>query len=361
MDSTTNFYSKYADCRKKFLSYSDKLGLSITSHRYTDRQGPEGEELACDVARLGPVDAQKVIFVGSGTHGLEGPVGSNIQSAWLLNNAKQFVMENCAIVLVHAINPYGFAYCRRTEENNIDPNRNFYHYNSPPPENKGYRKLHNIFCPQTWDENTETRILSELQQYEDLHGRQAMLDALGAGQFEYPDGLFYGGTHEAWTTKTLRSIFNEYSHARNIVFLDFHSGLGSYSEPVFLCFHEANSPGRQLACKWFGTELINTEGSLDGRSNYTGLIYTGLESLLPDSVHTHCCVEMGTEHPEAVFMALLKEHWLHHHSDKFAAENSNMLNSVIETFAPSSIDWQKKIVRQGTDIIQTAVNGLLSV
>ncbi|MEJ0064575.1 MAG: DUF2817 domain-containing protein [Caulobacteraceae bacterium] len=43
--------------------------------------------------------------------------------------------------MIHAINPYGFAWLRRVTEENIDLNRNWIDFSQPPPANPGYDEL----------------------------------------------------------------------------------------------------------------------------------------------------------------------------------------------------------------------------
>ena len=53
--------------------------------------------------------ADRVVMVSSGVHGVEGFAGSAVQLA-ILNGG---VPDNVCVVLVHAVNPFGFAELRR--------------------------------------------------------------------------------------------------------------------------------------------------------------------------------------------------------------------------------------------------------
>jgi hypothetical protein len=71
-------------------------------------------------------DPEKVMLHISGTHGPEGFAGSAIQAAILDQLAAKPLGEGApTVVLVHALNPYGFANNRRVNEENIDLNRNY--------------------------------------------------------------------------------------------------------------------------------------------------------------------------------------------------------------------------------------------
>ena len=88
--------------------------------------GLEGETLATDVVRIGPADAKRLLVLTSATHGVEGFCGSGAQIALMRDEALPALMEKLgvAMLLVHAINPYGFSYLSRTTEGNVDLNRN---------------------------------------------------------------------------------------------------------------------------------------------------------------------------------------------------------------------------------------------
>ncbi len=66
------------------------------------------------------------LVVSSGVHGVEGFFGSAVQLAFLEKLPPDWrPPEGAAVVLIHALNPFGFAWQRRFNEENVDLNRNF--------------------------------------------------------------------------------------------------------------------------------------------------------------------------------------------------------------------------------------------
>ncbi len=63
--------------------------------------------------------------------------------------------KDVAVLHVHAINPYGFAWLRRTNEQNIDINRNWINFDLPLPENPLYEELSDFLCPTDWSAETQ--------------------------------------------------------------------------------------------------------------------------------------------------------------------------------------------------------------
>lgn len=102
------FSHDYTAARESFLNLSRRAGATITSHTLSER-GPQGEELAIDFAELGSTRAAKsVVVVISGVHGSEGRVGSAIQLDILA--AQPILPPDSALILVHALNPFGMAW-----------------------------------------------------------------------------------------------------------------------------------------------------------------------------------------------------------------------------------------------------------
>src|SRR5690606_34593874 len=80
MSPSPELAPSYSVARRRFLDAAGAAGAVVTSHPMPGN-GPEGEDLSIDVARLGPGpgEAEKVVFVVSGTHGVEGFAGSECQ------------------------------------------------------------------------------------------------------------------------------------------------------------------------------------------------------------------------------------------------------------------------------------------
>src|SRR3954466_11012291 len=95
----------YQQARTEFLDAAARRGARITHHEHPLR-GPDGGELATDVAVLGRPDAPRRLLVISGTHGVEGFAGSLCETAWLRDGVD--LPNDLAVVVIHALNPYGF-------------------------------------------------------------------------------------------------------------------------------------------------------------------------------------------------------------------------------------------------------------
>ena len=78
-----SYSETYAEARQKFLSLASARGAKLISNVHPTARGAQGEELAIDIATFGDPDAEKTLFMVSGTHGQEGFYGSALQIEFL--------------------------------------------------------------------------------------------------------------------------------------------------------------------------------------------------------------------------------------------------------------------------------------
>ena len=143
---------------------------------------------------------------------------------------------NVRVVLVHAINPHGFAWLRRVTEDNVDLNRNFVdHSTGRYPTQPEYDKLHDALLPQQWNDRELASGDALLEAYAKEHGEFALQAAVTGGQYDHADGLFFGGREPVWSNRTFQSVLEEHVvRPRRLVFLDVHTGLGPYAHASLL-------------------------------------------------------------------------------------------------------------------------------
>lgn len=72
-----------------------------------------------------------MLALQSATHGVEGFAGSACILDLLRTGAARELPPDTALLLVHAINPWGFAWIRRTTAEGVDLNRNFVDFSGP--------------------------------------------------------------------------------------------------------------------------------------------------------------------------------------------------------------------------------------
>ena len=130
----------YEQSRRRFLDSARAAGATIESYPHPVAGNGRGARSPSMSRRSGTAEAPAVLLVVSGTHGVEGFTGSALQHHWLDGLGPGDIPDGLRVVLLHAFNPYGFAWVRRVNEDNVDLNRNFVDWSQPPPAERGLRR-----------------------------------------------------------------------------------------------------------------------------------------------------------------------------------------------------------------------------
>lgn len=220
------FSPDYAHARQRFLAAAQQAGAQLEHHALDGYAGAHGEALATDVALLGRPEDAALLMLSSGVHGVEGFCGSGCQVALLEDEAllARLRAQGVALLLVHAVNPYGFSHLRRVNEHNIDLNRNFVDF-TRPTVNPAYAHWHPLLLPTHWPPSASHE--AALNAQIDRAGYAVFREAVTTGQSDFPDGLFYSGVQPSWSQQTLRRILRHHAaHRQRMAWIDVHTGLG---------------------------------------------------------------------------------------------------------------------------------------
>jgi len=351
------FSSDYREAREKFLEASRDAGAGIASFQNPGRD-PEGNPLFTDVALLGSEDARKTLVLGAGTHGVEGLTGSGLQTGLLRDGIGSHRVADLSIVMIHAINPYGFAHLRRVNEDNVDLNRNFIDHSKPYPGNPGYEALADAISPESMSPWSSVATGARLLWYGVRNGKDALFKAVSGGQYSHPEGLFYGGRFETWSNRTIRSIAERHlARAEHIVIVDFHTGLGPYGNAEIIVSVPETSPAyRRAAAIWGVGSLRSTTSGESVSVHLSGPIKAAFPEMLPDAEVTAVSLEFGTSPVRQVIGALRAENWLHHHGRQDHPKAKSIREEFLRVFYPDANDWRELIWVQGKQVTEQALN-----
>ncbi len=211
----------------------------------------------------------------TGTHGIEGFTGSAVLHRWLVSSSGR--RDDVKIVLVHAINPWAFSHKTRTTENNVDLNRNFIRDNvGYERENPAYDALAPFLHIDPSDARRSLAAYRAYKSYLDQHGWHLENEML-EGQYHHPDGLFYAGKEPEWSNRLFRRILDEHlAQAGTVGFVDWHTGVGSFGEIVYLITGDKGSAEYAAAARWWNREEGEKSAFKSGATpNYRGLLSSG--------------------------------------------------------------------------------------
>ncbi len=352
------FAGSYADARAKFreAAYEARAELDVFEH--PTRRGPAGDSLSIDVAFVGSHDAHRCLLLTSGVHGVEGFAGSGCQVGFFKDRLYDLLECNTCALIVHALNPYGFAWLRRVNEDNVDLNRNFQDFSRPLPRNDEYAFLHELLVPKEWNGASRLAADSGIKQYVAIHGSAAFQSAVSAGQYTHQNGMFYGGVAQAWSTQTLRHIVATLvpRTATRLVALDLHTGLGpnGYGEPIF---DGGGAREFERAVAFFGPEVVSTGAGNSVSAVVTGSIGSALATWFRGEV-TYLAIEFGTKSLADVLTALRGDHWCYATAPFTSSRDEQITQNLRDAFYVETPSWQAAVYGRTVDFIVRAARAL---
>ena len=356
MQIEQHFSGSYFEARAKFLDACRARGLAVKSHENTNGKGPRDERLFSDVARLGPDRPSRLVVVSSATHGVEGFAGSGPQVALLKTDFE--LPRDVGLMLVHAVNPHGFAHERRVTDENVDLNRNFIDFDGPP-ENDGYAELHPFFVPKTYRGRDKENADCAIQNFIATKGIETFQAVVQRGQYTDPDGLFYGGTAPTWSHQMLRQLVaDEMSAIERLAVVDIHTGLGERGVGEAILDGDPDGREAERARNWYG------EVTCPGRKESVSAEITGTSSAVYAeagcSELTRITLEFGTVELITVFEAVRADNWLYARGGgNTESESGREIKARIrQAFYGEDAEWKRAIWNRTYDIVRKAIEGL---
>lgn len=240
VDYTPHYCNGYDVCRTRFLDVARDAfqgAANVESGAIEVPSQRSGEKLTIDfVYRPSVGIAKHLVVLVSGVHGIEGFAGSAVQDLFLKKTLRRIdtgpEAAQTGILLVHAVNPWGFKYLRRVDENNIDLNRNFaLDERLFETKNVGYDELNSFLNPR---KPAERGILSYAGFYWSvarllwLKPMATLRQATLKGQYAYSRGLYFGGKAFSKQKAALEAMLTRIAAPYDrVLLLDVHTGYGN--------------------------------------------------------------------------------------------------------------------------------------
>lgn len=354
-DAEVFFAQTYAEARANFGAAAEAAGLDVQSHRHP-LLGQHGETLAMDVARMGAADAPGVLIVTSACHGVEGFCGSGLQNALITDAgfAAAARAAGVAVLYVHALNPWGFSWWRRTTHENVDLNRNWHDFSQPLPHNAAYEAIAHALIPASWPPAADNEV--QLAAYAAQHGPRALQEAVTGGQYQFDQGLFYGGRNPTWSQQTLRHVLQEHAtRCSRLGWIDIHTGLGpsGHAELIFAGRDDAAAAARARA--WWGPQVTSIYDGTSASALLSGLMFNAAYEECAQAEYTGIAFEVGTVAMDDVIAALRQDQWYENHPSAPAADRAAARRRMRDTFYTDTPLWKQQVLEQG---LRTALQGL---
>lgn len=336
------FSETYIDARQRFVTAAKNAGAELFRIPLPAR-GPKKEELSIDIAHLGTKSFTKVLLHTCGIHGVEGFAGSAIQLA-TLSRPPQLPADTTAI-FVHGLNPYGMSWLRRVNEKGVDLNRNFLKaaesYSGSHPT---YKSLSSFLNPDESLKSFWPALIKSMLRF----GFDNAKRAIAEGQYDFPNGLFFGGHHLEDGPKLFKSWAQPYlNRAIRAAVLDVHTGLGRFGTET-LFYHGPNPPpkiGKAI------TPLSSFNGYKvrGGLENFTAEVFNGKEWI-------HFTEEFGTYSMLEALRVLRAENWSFRKDGCVGPWQIKLLR----TMYPLDRSWRERILQLGHETFHACLKWLAS-
>ena len=364
-----SFHTNYEEVRSHLQEFTANLGAEIHSHPIDAADG-----LYIDTFYL-PAEQEQtnLIVLTTGVHGIEGYIGSVMLDVFFGEIYPTLNTDSTGVLVVANVNPYGMKYLRRYNENNVDLNRNFIldWENFDLASNQEYPQVESFLGPTGKIGNAlwhEAGFYLSLAKTAVTDGADTISDALLTGQYEYPQGVYYGGNGDEASTVYLKDVFTRCldSAYENIVHIDIHSGYGPrYNMVIFNSVFETMTEVESVAA--FGYDHIiayDSESFYATTGDTTDFFYRLAEQKQHENALFSTCFEFGTIGDE-FFDTILslkytvdenRNHW-------YPTDNTTSAEIVrqnyLELFYPTETAWREKAVQDFIAATQGVLNAKL--
>lgn len=369
MTTACYFSADYREARTCFRALAAELGWQSEA---LPVDGPVGlgpdssSELTVDIA-LSPVPKSgsqqrdvppSTLVLSSGLHGVEGFLGSAIQLQQMARWVKQPPPENVRVVVLHALNPYGFANLRRCDAGNRDLNRNFlidHEYSGSPPLYPHMNRLLNPESPNGRAECFYLRAAWSILR----HGYSQVQSTVAGGQYEFPRGLFFGGREPSRLVGQLQErLALWHSGSRRVVHFDFHTGLGEYANCQLLFERALNQRERKEVVTWVGEKGLVEVPCSKAVYQAKGTFGQWCVEQGGEADYLFAFAEFGTYGPLRVLSALREENRQHHCGERSSARFHQSKRALLEAFCPRSQVWRERTLEFAGQLCEQAQTSL---
>jgi hypothetical protein len=342
----------YSSCRSKFLSRAESAEARVVTYEHPLKERPGSMGGCCDVVTFGNLESKRAILLISGTHGVEGYAGSVIQSG-LFDSAEMLArLRDFRVVLVHAINPWGFIHETRVNEENIDLNRNISKERLDHGAGADSLQLQQRLYQNSGNTLSEGELLARIAALQKTLGIKEFFRTLQAGQYSEKKGLFYGGEKLSWSAEVFIDVLEtQLQGIEEIVALDLHTGLGEFGIGELIIVGDTLSvEGNSVS------SLVSPPVHIHGSaSSSSGAVSGPLVDLIPNVLHDArslvAALEFGTLPIEPVGTALIMENWARNFRPNDQPLNQRWRAKVRSAFFPPDDEWVSKIQWRAESVI----------
>jgi len=352
------FSSTVDEADRKFEQACALLGVECRFHPHPDA-GPNGEALRLGVCRVGTADAESRLMVVSATHGIEGYAGAGIQTGWLRQFDERTLPDNTSVIMVHLLNPWGVAWNRREDEDNIDVFRNLLYCDFPVDCDPLYDRVDDALDLEHWSIPRRPATEKQLEALVADYGTDRLVAVIRRGQHHRPKSMTYHGKGPCWSTSTLKRVVSKYlAGARHIAVIDIHTGFGDYGEGIVMSYDPPGSERHRRVSGWFDGDIYTPGTDANIPDHTSRLPYEWIETAIGGGMVTAEILEFGTFDPSEIGEIFNANHHFHVYGDPLSPEGLHWGKRYRRFCYPEEDEWKQKVLHRGLEVIEITLAGL---
>jgi hypothetical protein len=344
-DPVEYFSTSYPEAAAKFLEAAEAAGaVELAEHPLP---GTAGEPLHLAAAWLGPRDARDVVVIISGTHGVEGYAGSGLQVGLLRQPELVCHDRSSALLAIHLVNPWGLAWHRREDHENVDVFRNLLYADAPSQPDPLFDEIDDAMDLAGWARRDRSAPSSKVTALVERYGQDRIIAAIRRGQHHRPTAMSYHGNGPCWSTRTLRSLFTRHlAEALRITVIDIHTGFGEPGGLLVMSYERPGSDRFERVRSWMGGSIYSPGSDADIPAHPAGP-FRFIEQLIPGSEVTATIFEFGTEPPEVTRELFPANHYHHLFGDPRSTEAQAIGLRYRRFCYPETAAWKRAVWENG--------------
>jgi predicted deacylase len=356
MTAIENYFPHdYREARHAFVAACEAAGLGVTTRLHPSEKGADAKPLFLDTTTIGDRDAKTALLLISGTHGVEGYFGSGVQHGLLREGLAERAPRGAKIVMLHALNPFGFSWDRRVNEDNADINRNFADFKNPP-KNDAYDELHEAIELRGLSRDDMKTANETLREYARKHGDFKLQEAITTGQYNHAGGVYFGGTRESWSHLMLKDVFREeLKGVKRLVAIDFHTGLGGFGAAEMITEDLPDSPAYARAKAMWGARVQSSEAGESLSPPLHGTVDKAVARWMKGKELTFAALEVGTRPVRDVFAAVRRDNWLHLNAKPNDPQWVSVKREIRDAFYPDTAEWKRMVWGHAMEAVDAAL------
>ncbi len=360
------YHESWEECRTAFRGQAENIKSRFDSVEVfaIPVESKTDTDLTIDFCYIPARDnTKKLLVINSGIHGIEGYVGSAVQQMLMEEFFKPEMFSDVGLLMIHGMNAWGFKNERRFTENNVDLNRNYGLDNSLfQTKNEGFVALYDMLTPkgELNMNSIENRffLLKAIRQIAQK-GMPALLQAFAQGQYQFPEGIYFGGFKSEQQVAILSKVLTEKaSPYQTILNLDLHTGFGERGE-LHLFPNPVDDPMlKQTMERVFNGYEINW-GNSDNFYTVSGQFVEYIGDILPGKTCIPMVMEFGTLNTSTTIGAVksahisITENQGAHYGYKSERDHEKVRAGYYEMFYPPSEKWRTNAITISKEMMET--------